>query len=393
MTFDPQTHRLLCEYCGTSAALPSQKRIVKQDPGHDLFTSPLYQKRRENLSVTESAGSAQQQTALHCQSCGSAIASRVSSAAQSCPFCGSMQFTSDTAIAIVIPDGVVSPQYDRAKAETKIRSWLCSRPLTEKRVTQGKFRLALHQVFVPVWVFAGELTASYKVSTVGTETTSSSFEKMPLSFQEEVVSSTPSLESRWAGILLPKIALDQVVPYSLTMVEDGSIVCSEISLREAFSHLQQTLGGRIIGAVKHAEAKLNQEVALLQADYEQVSYRQILCPVWLANYEIKGRAFKVVLNASTGELAGSYPDVSGKRGFLYIALFAGAVLLLAIAVYVFQGNRDRALSNGTSSSDQSTPANTTPEPLEVKPEQETLPQTTKKTPRQLHKKGKPAVAN
>jgi hypothetical protein len=71
-----------------------------------------------------------------------------------------------------------------------------------------------------------------------------------------------------------------------------------------------------------------QRIGQVETQVGQLTFKHILLPVWLAAYRYRGRSFRFVINARTGEVEGERPYSAVKIGFV-IALALLVALLLA----------------------------------------------------------------
>ena len=67
----------------------------------------------------------------------------------------------------------------------------------------------------------------------------------------------------------------------------------------------------------------------VQADYSGQTFKHVLLPVWLLNYQYGGTTYRIVANGFTGALAGKYPKSWIKIAFLVLAILL--VLLVVVA--------------------------------------------------------------
>ena len=60
------------------------------------------------------------------------------------------------------------------------------------------------------------------------------------------------------------------------------------------------------------------------------TFKHILVPIWLLTYVFGSRTFQVVVNGSTGRMAGQYPN-SGWKVFFAVTLMVIIMVIIAIA--------------------------------------------------------------
>ena len=67
------------------------------------------------------------------------------------------------------------------------------------------------------------------------------------------------------------------------------------------------------------------------ADYNAQTFKHILLPIWLLNYQYSGTTYRIVANGFTGELAGKYPKSWIKIGLLVLAILIVMLIIFAFA--------------------------------------------------------------
>jgi hypothetical protein len=68
----------------------------------------------------------------------------------------------------------------------------------------------------------------------------------------------------------------------------------------------------------------------VQADYSGQTFKHILVPIWLLTYDYGRRNFQVVINGSTGAIAGGYPKSWIKITLTILAVLAAILIFLTL---------------------------------------------------------------
>ncbi len=68
----------------------------------------------------------------------------------------------------------------------------------------------------------------------------------------------------------------------------------------------------------------------VSADYSSQTFKQVLLPVWLLNYQYGATAYRIVANGATGALARKYPKSWIKIPFLVLFL-----LIVGLMIFYF----------------------------------------------------------
>jgi hypothetical protein len=64
--------------------------------------------------------------------------------------------------------------------------------------------------------------------------------------------------------------------------------------------------------------------------YSGQTFKHILVPIWLLTYNFRAKAFQVLVNGVTGQMAGDYPKSFWKIFFLVILAIIVVVLILSL---------------------------------------------------------------
>ena len=65
--------------------------------------------------------------------------------------------------------------------------------------------------------------------------------------------------------------------------------------------------------------------------YDDITFKHILLPIWLTAYRYSGKTYRVMINATTGELSGERPYSAIK---ITLAVLAGMIVLGGIIALV-----------------------------------------------------------
>ena len=70
-------------------------------------------------------------------------------------------------------------------------------------------------------------------------------------------------------------------------------------------------------------------VSSVKSQYDAITYKHLLLPVWLMAYRFNGKTFQVFINAATGEVQGERPYSVWKIMFAVILGLAAAAGIYA----------------------------------------------------------------
>ncbi|MGH7937124.1 MAG: zinc ribbon domain-containing protein, partial [Bryobacteraceae bacterium] len=218
------------------------------------------------------------------------------------------------------------------------------------RFKNRAFTDTIHGLYLPYWTFDAQVAAqwtaeaghyyytteSYRDSSGNSQTRQVQHVRWePASgaldhfFDDELVPASRGV----SGDLLKGIEpfpTRELAPYDAGYVSGWVVEQYQIDLVAAAqqsrvamdSELRQLCAAQIPG-----DTHRNLEVT---ADYSGQTFKHVLLPVWLLNYEYGGTTYRIVANGFTGTLAGKYPKSWIKIAFLLLAILI--VLLVVFAL-------------------------------------------------------------
>jgi len=279
-----------------------------------------------------------------CEACGATTVFTGSLTSSTCAYCGSplqRQGVHDSKDRIPV-DGLLTFQVERAAAEEALRRWVRSRWFApgafKRRGAEGRFE----GVYMPYFTFDAMTTTEYqgrRGEHTWVETGSGDDKKeeqrtdwYPESgvfqrfFDDLLVPAIRSLPDALLRRLEPW-ALDRVVPFSPDALAGKAAHTYEVSLADGFGKSRERIEAELTEDVKERIGGDEQRIDEMQTAYAALSYKHLLLPVWMLAYPHAQKAYRVVVNASTGEITGERPWSWVKIGLLVIALAAAAGLI------------------------------------------------------------------
>ena len=350
-------HQYKCPSCGAA---------LEFAPGAEGMSCP-YCKARLNLDGPQ-AGSPKQDYAayvaeahpavttlpafsLTCSNCGSA--QQMSAIAGRCPSCRSpLVVGDDLGGQLKSPDGVVPFVIDKDKAAACFREWTSSRwfaPSALKKVANTE---SMNGSYLPHWGFDDSTTTDYRGQrgdhyyTTETYTTQEN--------GQTVINTRQVQHTRWShaegrvsrdfvdmlatGVSTPDAdVLEKLGPWS-TAAATGyrpeylagfDSPRYDIDADAGFASARQDMAAVIQDDCRADIGGDEQRVDELSTADQNVLFRLLLLPLWIATYITGGKTFHVFVNANTGEVIGERPYSAAK-----IISAVMAVLVAITAAYL-----------------------------------------------------------
>ena len=331
--FTVGTQHLKCPHCGFEKDLEFQPEAVVAEQDFEGMLERLQELRRKGVQDE------QQTSEVRCSSCGGQVVFSGTLTSSECPYCASpIQreniHTSDFRVPV---DGVLPFLVDHERAAAELRTWVKSlwfapNEFKQKGVT-GKFQ----GVYQPYWTFdfetftryAGQRGDHYTV-TVGSgkderrETrtnwtrTEGSFHR----FFDDVLCFASKGLPEWMTQALEPWPLDDLKPFNQQMLAGFLArtydITIETGLDGARSRAEAALSQDIRGRIGGDEQRIDHQ----QTQYNAITYKHLLLPLWLLAYQYKGKLYQVAINGGTGEVQGERPYSAWK---IFFAVLAGVV--------------------------------------------------------------------
>lgn len=345
LTFSIGQQQLKCPFCGFEKQLhvDAEAAVVEQD--YHSMLARLKQWRDDGEDHQ-----ADGQNEIRCAACGGNVVFQGALTSSECPYCASpiqRNEVHDAENRIPV-DGVLPFLVERNKAQQRLKEWVESRWFAPgeflERGVEGKF----NGVYLPFWTFdsltfnrySGERGERYTVEIVEgnnrrTETrvrwwpAGGAFQRF---FDDVLIVATRGLPT-WMLDRLEPWPLDQLQPFSQELLAGFYARTYEKELEQGFSDARQRIEAEIMAEVRQRIGGDEQRVHQCHSNYEAITFKHLLLPVWLLAYRYNGKSYQVAVNATTGEVQGERPYSVGK---IAIAVLLGVIAAIVVVVLLNQ---------------------------------------------------------
>jgi len=334
MAFVPGASQLSCQYCGHSQPVPQSENEVRE-----LCYKTYFAKGRVVDEVLEGA-----ERETRCPGCGAQVILAAHVAADFCPFCAS-QLTNQIKAAdpIMRPGGVVPFVIAKAKADELFHSWVKSRWFAPSALKEIDRLHRIHGVYLPYWTydsmtysfFAGQRGTYYYV-TVGTgknRTRQRRIRWTPVSgrvdhfFDDVLVCASNSVPPKLVN-KMKAWNTKKVEPYDKSYIAGYRMERYQMSCEHGFDNARKAMDTHIESLVKARIGGDTQRISSIRTQYDGVTFKLILMPIWTASYKYNGKPYQVLINGQSGE-------ISGERPYSWIKImFAALAALVVVSVLV-----------------------------------------------------------
>jgi len=341
--WNPTTQKLACPFCGTESPYH-----VDRETG-EVQELDLVAALRD--LPDEERGWQTAKRSVQCQSCKAVMVFEPDRVGQNCEFCGSPALVDYTELkAPIRPQGILPFRIDANRVRDDIRRWWRSKWFAPGRLARTALVDTLRSVYIPYWTFDAQVhcpwTAEsgyhYYVTVEGRDA-----QGRPVTRQEQ--------RTRWepaAGVIdhffddeavpgtqgLPLDLLQQVepfptkevVPYDTAFLAGHVVEHYRVVLMDAAQRSQDQMKATLeslCGSQVPGDTFRNLQIF---PEYSGRTFKHVLVPVWLLTYNYGAKAFQVIANGYTGQIAGRYPKSVWK--ILLVTLAVLIVVLTIIAI-------------------------------------------------------------
>jgi len=340
LEFAVDCQRLKCSYCGFEKSLEFAPGAEVEERDFDAMLNKLTEWHRAGIQ------SEQATSEVRCESCGGQVRFTGTLTSSECPYCASpiQRENIHNSVTRVPVDGVLPFLVDHNRAGQQLVAWVRARWFAPNEFKQkgvdGKFQ----GVYEPYWTFdfatftryTGQRGDHYWV-TVGSgknerreRRTSWSFRdgSFPRFFDDILCFASTGLPT-WITQQLEPWPLEKCQPFNPQYLAGFLARTYDIpldgGLKEARARAEAALHHEVRQRIGGDEQRVDHE----QTQYNAITYKHLLLPLWLLVYRYKGKLYRVAINGCTGEVQGERPYSVWKivLTILFWLLVAGMIAL------------------------------------------------------------------
>ncbi|MCW5771533.1 MAG: hypothetical protein KIT16_07865 [Rhodospirillaceae bacterium] len=348
LRFKPGSDVVKCDYCGHENAIPKRpwSKIEEQDLD-------------KGLDQIEASAPTEEKRAVKCQSCAAEFTFDPNVHAASCPFCGSPVVAETHSVRVIQPAALVPFELDDKKAQGAFRKWLgnlwfAPSDLAKFAQTEGK----LAGMYVPYWTYDAQTYSAYDgqrgdvyyvpetyTREVDGKTVTETRQRREVRwtwvsgnverfFDDMLVVASRSLPKKYAD-RLDTWRLASLQPYRTEYLAGFRSEVYQVTLKEGFTEAKKRMEDQIRSDVRKDIGGDEQRINTVNTQWEDLKYKHILLPVWLAAYRYRGKLYQILINGQTGEVEGARPYSWIKIGLAV----AAAAVVVGVIVWLTQKGR------------------------------------------------------
>ncbi len=342
--WDPRKQKLICTYCGTESPYE-----IDSDSG-EIREIPLVKTLRE--MPEELRGWKAEKRTVKCRSCQAISVFDPERVGQNCEFCGSPELVDYEEIkAPIRPQSLLPFKVSETQVRERIRSWYASKWFAPGKLKSRALVDTVRGVYLPYWTFDAQTycrwwaQAGYYYYTTETYTDSQGRRQTrrvrhvrwePASgrlehfFDDEPVSGSRGVDVALLKSVEPFPTRD-LVPYDTAYLSGFVVEHYQVVLLEAAQQARESMMDQLRSMCASQIPGDTHRNLQIFPEFSGETFKHILVPVWLLTYDYGRRKFQVVVNGSTGQIAGRYP-----KSFWKIFLLVLAILIVVLTFVLVQ---------------------------------------------------------
>lgn len=337
LRFDPGNHRMICDHCGN----------IEEIEGAGPWTSSIkeldFERAVQNRLPEEDI---EETRVVSCPNCGAQTEFDPDVHAAECPFCATPVVTDTGPHRHIKPRGLLPFHLDEGTARDAMVDWLGSLWFAPNGLSEyARKGRRMNGIYVPYWTFDADTKSRYKGQR-GThyyETRSvvrngkrqnvrvrktrwrPASGRVARFFDDVLVLASKSLPKKYTDGLEPW-DLSALEPYNPEYLAGFRAEGYQVELVDGFDEARDYMDRMIHRDVRYDIGGDAQRVHTVDTQVNDITFKHILLPVWLAAYKYRGQTYRFVVNGCTGRVQGERPYSAWKIAF---AVLLGLILAIA----------------------------------------------------------------
>lgn len=316
--FSPATGKLTCEFCSTQTFIDTSTHSIVEYDFHEAISTL---EAEESKMITKE---------VSCKKCGGSFTLTPYSFSSNCPYCGTpaiIDFIQD-----ITPKSLIPFSITRKAAQMRFTKWVGSRwfaPNAFKKYLEGDKKLTGY--YLPYWTYDSDTVSQYQglrgdvyYVTVTKSVVDNNGRQRQVRVQEPRIRWTSasgvvyvSFDDVTVGAskTISRAILDSLEPWhtgSLMPFDEKYLSGFEaeeytIGLDNGFEFAKAKMSFKIERNVRHDIGGDQQQIQAINTQHNNVTYKNVLFPVWTASFQWKNKTYNYAINAQTGKIVGERP--------------------------------------------------------------------------------------
>ena len=307
LKFDPEKHKLCCEYCGSEFDIEEDKNYVEIDIAKGFET---HEKWDNEVRV------------FRCENCGAKVILDKNATADVCPFCGTSHVVKIEEQAGIKPNVVIPFSISKEEAVKKVKTWAKKNLFAPRKFKKSLKTENLKGVYMPCYTFDSLTQSSYngKIGIYHTRTVGSGKNRRTETwtewryiqgnyrefFNDVTISSVKNLTQKNLEKLGGFPETENRV-YEDKFLYGFMAYNSERPITDCWSDakdkMDAALKRNILSQYRYdVVGYLN-----VSTEHTGVTYKLELIPIWVGNFIFNKKPYNFFINGLNGKVTGKLP--------------------------------------------------------------------------------------
>jgi hypothetical protein len=345
--WNPARQALVCPYCGTVS--PMEIDTATGNASEHCLATAL-----RNVDA-DHRGWNTARTSVKCQSCQAISVFDPTRVAQRCEFCGSAAIIPiEEQMRPIRPESLLEFKLSESQVRDTVRKWYGSRWFAPNALERRALTDTVHGIYIPYWTFDAQMHADWTADAgdyyYDTETYTDSDGRQqtrqvqrvhwyPTSgsldhfFDDELVPASKGVQIDLLRKVEPFPTTSDLKPYQAGFLSGWVVEQYQIDLVAAARASREQMDAKarsLCASQVPGDTHRNLRVV---TDYTGQTFKHVLVPIWLINYNYGAKVYQVVVNGYTGAIAGKHPLSWIK---ITLVVIAGLIVLLIFLALISQ---------------------------------------------------------
>jgi hypothetical protein len=352
LVYIPGSDFLKCDYCGHEQNIQETETINKPVQEYDFEEAIKNIKKGNGKLLPPEAKE------MECSGCGAV--SLVTEQSTRCPFCSSpvVVVLQDYTDALV-PESILPFGIDKKTAQGKFLDWLKSRWFAPSDLSKRAKREGMDGIYLPFWTYDAETstdykgergiyyyeTEKYKLANGSTQTRQvkkirwyTVNGKVKVEFDDVLVCASTSLPHNMIDDLQPW-ELNNLISFDPKFLSGFTTERYKIDLKDGFGLAKEKMDPEIVRNVHLDIGGDIQRIHTKYVTYSNITFKQLLLPLWISSFRYKEKIYRVVVNARSGQ-------VSGERPYSWLKISFAVLLGIVTCSILYYFLQDNVLHSG-----------------------------------------------
>lgn len=347
LKFAPGTDAIACPYCGVHNKIEQKSQELIREAVQEIDYLSF-------LKHNKGRGQKIEVATVKCPGCGAVSTLKPNVTSDECAFCGTSLILDKQSISSLIkPKALLPFLIDHRKAVDLFKKWLNSLWFAPNNLTRiARQTEALKGMYIPYWTYdantystyTGERGDNYTETETYTDSNGNRQTRTVIktrwhyvsgsvsrNFDDVLVVASNSLPRSYAQALEPW-DLEKLVPYDEQFLSGFQTEAYQVELEQGFEYAKGIMDSAIREAVRRKIGGDHQRIHSLNTDYDNITFKHILLPIWISSYKYNNKVYRFLVNARSGEVQGERP-----YSWIKITLAILAALAAIFAYLYFTG--------------------------------------------------------